>query len=376
MNHRFLTAVLAVWLVTGMIAAAQNDGQSPDTVDIYDMNIVKQFDVNPETLMVDGWKAYQDKDYERAARFYLAYLQNVKNDASNIYNLACCYGLLGKAELAAAWVEKAVEAGWEDLEHLKNDPDFNPVRDSAVFKEMVAKLEKKAADKKGDPGTLLMVPSRSMIPMYVKLPADYDPAKTYPLVVGLHGYGDNVENFAKIWDSRDVPIDCIYAAMEAPYAFKVGKELGYSWFIRMDPETYGEVVSQAGEMTDANVLAGIAMLKEKYPVGKVYLTGFSQGAGLTFITGLKHPELFAGIAPFGGWLDTDIVTEDDIAAAKALPVLIVHGTEDTMVEFDAGKKAEELLKKHGLKVTLMPFEGGHVVPAEGLTALKKMVAGE
>lgn len=366
--------IISLFIVfCGVVSAADTDWSKPETIDIDNPDLVKNFDVNPERLMVEGWKAYQDKQYEKATQYYLAYLQHVKNDAGNIYNLACCYGLLGKAEPAAAWLEKSVEAGWKDMTHLKNDPDFASVRETDIFKATVDKLEKKLMEVKSDPGRMLMVPSRSLIPVYIKLPAGFDPEKTYPLVVGLHGYGDNAEKFASLWDNRTLAIDFIYAAMEAPYAFQVGKEIGYSWFLRMDPEEHAELVNRAGGMTDANVLAGIDLLKNEYKIDKVYLLGFSQGAGLTYITGLKHPELFAGIAPFGGWMDTDIIMEDDLNSAKNLPVLIVHGSQDTMVEIDAARKAEEILKNHGFNVRFITFEGGHVIPEEGLKAMLDMV---
>ena len=209
--------------------------------------------------------------------------------------------------------------------------------------------------------------------MYVKLPKGFDKSKTYPLVLGLHGYGDNAENYATLWDAREMETSFIYVAMEAPYAFSLGKDIGYSWFLLMDHEKYPKEVQKAGEMTVMNVLEGLKLIKSEYKVGNVYLTGFSQGAGLTFMTGLKNPELFKAIIPFGGWLDTDVVTEEDLKGAKDLPVLIVHGNQDTMVEFKSGKEAEEVLKKHGYKVELFEFDGGHVLPKEGLAKLVEMV---
>ncbi len=369
----FVSFVLMVFCTA---ALAEIDWSKPETIDIDNPGLVKNFDVNPEKLVIEGWKAYQDKQYEKATQYYLAYLQNVKNDAGNLYNLACCYGLLGKADLAAAWVEKAVEAGWTDMEHLKNDSDFLLVRESESFKTTMSNLEKKLSETKGDPGKMIMVASRSMIPVYVKLPAAFDPEKSYSLVVGLHGYGDNAEKYATLWDSNKLEIDFIYAAMEAPYPFSVGKEIGYSWFLRMDPAEHTELMDIAGGMTVSNVLNCIELLKKEYKTGKIFLTGFSQGAGLTFVTGLKNPGLFAGIAPFGGWLDTEIIKEDDLKAAKNLPVLIVHGTKDTMVEYESATKAEQILKDHGFAVRMVSFDGGHTVPVEGLMALKEMIIGK
>ncbi|MBN1295759.1 dienelactone hydrolase family protein [bacterium] len=358
------------------ISAADDSGYDwtrPETINIDDPAIVDHFDVNPSKILAEGWKAYQEKRYEVATRYYLAYVHQVRNDALNLYNLACCYGLLGRAETAAAWVTKAVEAGWKDLEHLRNDPDFQAVRDTEVFKTTVAALQAKLDREAFDPGRMMMLPSRGMIPVYIKLPADFDPDKTYPLVVGLHGYGDTAERFSLIWEERKLTGEFIYAAMEAPFAFQTGKDIGYSWFLRMDPVEHHDLMMTASDMTVSNVLAGIDRLKKEYRIDKVFLTGFSQGACLTFITGLKNPGLFAGIAPMGGWLDTDVVAENDLKAAKALPVLIVHGTQDSIVPYESGTKAEQVLKEHGFNVRMVSFDGGHTVSTDGLKALNQMM---
>lgn len=359
----------------GAVSAAGYDWTKPETIDINDSGLVENFDVHPEKYMAEGWKAYQEKQYEKATRYYLAYVHQVRNDSLNLYNLACCYGLLGKADQSAAWLTRAIEAGWTDIEHINKDPDFQSVRDSGAFKTVVAGLQAKLDKEKFDPGRMVMLPSRCMLPMYVKLPAGFDPEKTYPLVVGLHGFGDQAKRFSMIWEDREIGGDFIYAAMEAPYGFVNGKEIGYSWYLRMDPAEHHDLMYKAGEMTVGNVLAGIEHLKKEYKIDRVFLTGFSQGAGLTFITGLKNPGLFAGIAPMGGWLDTDVITEEDLKAAKSLPVLIIHGTSDTMVEYESATKAEQLLKDHGFSVRLLPFDGGHTVPVEGLKALKDMIVG-
>lgn len=373
MKNSVILMIIMLTLTSMPVFSTDIDWTNPETINIDNAELIKQFEIDPRTYLVDGWQSYQDKKYDKAARNYLAYLYHVKNDSSNMYNLACCYGLLGKADLAAAWVTKAVVGGWTDMDHLKHDKDFDAVRETEIFKTTVAKLEAKLSENKGDPGQMLMVPAQSMVPMYVKLPEKYDAEKTYPLILGLHGYGGTATNYAQIWDRVKRTKEFIYVAMETPYGFSLGKDLGYSWFVLIDHETYPEAVARGGEMTVQNVIEALNMLKKKYKIGNVYLTGFSQGAGLTFMTGLKHPELFAGIAPFGGWLDTDIITESDLKSATALPVLIVHGKQDTMVEFKSATEAEALLKKHGYKVELFPFEGGHTVPADGLNKLQEML---
>jgi predicted esterase len=48
----------------------------------------------------------------------------------------------------------------------------------------------------------------------------------------------------------------------------------------------------------------------------------------------------------------------------------LHGTEDRVVEYDAGLEAREVLEGFGYEVTLFDFQGGHRVPSGGLRALQ------
>lgn len=372
MMKKLLIVLLAACVVTAVVSAAI-DVSDPDSIDILDAGIVRQFDAHPEKLLKEGWTAYQNKDYEKATRYYLAYVHHVKNDSGNLYNLACCYGLIGNAELAAAWLEKAVDAGWTDMEHLRQDPDFEKVRNAEIFVETIDKLEAEQKKTKRDPGKLVPVPAYSMLPLYVKEPPAFDPEKTYPLVLGLHGYGDSAEKFVSIWDARELEINFVFAAPGAPYAFSTGKQVGYSWSPRLDPETNPDAVQRAGDMAARYVLECIEHLKKTYNINRVYLMGFSQGAGMTSLIGLKNPTLFAGIAPFGGWLDTDRISVEELKAAEKLPVLIVHGRQDTVVPFEAGEKTRQTLEKHGLTVEFLAFDGAHTVPLKGLQVLMKMV---
>ncbi|HVK13535.1 MAG TPA: hypothetical protein VM597_32610, partial [Gemmataceae bacterium] len=48
-----------------------------------------------------------------------------------------------EADLAMAWLHKAVAAGFKDAAHLKRDPDLDPLRDREAFQQLVAELEAK-----------------------------------------------------------------------------------------------------------------------------------------------------------------------------------------------------------------------------------------
>ena len=61
------------------------------------------------------------------------------------YNLACSFALMNQADKAFNELEMAVLLGYNNLEHLLKDPDFNNVRRDPRFQEVIKKLSAKTA---------------------------------------------------------------------------------------------------------------------------------------------------------------------------------------------------------------------------------------
>ncbi|MDB4982210.1 MAG: estB 3, partial [Myxococcales bacterium] len=57
-----------------------------------------------------------------------------------------------------------------------------------------------------------------------------------------------------------------------------------------------------------------------------------------------------------------------------LPVFISHGRSDTTLSFAAAARFARELEDAGLKVTWMPFDGGHEIPTVVVTALNQFLA--
>src|SRR6476659_1637616 len=53
--------------------------------------------------------------------------------SSAMYNLACAYALQGNRAVGIEWLEKAVNAGFDSPEKLRNDPDINNLRSDPRF---------------------------------------------------------------------------------------------------------------------------------------------------------------------------------------------------------------------------------------------------
>ena len=323
---------------------------------------------NPDSVLAEAVKAYNEKDYARSAAAYLFYVKHNNSDAIALYNLSCCFGLMGDSARAAAFLLASWEKGYKDIQHIRQDTDFDPVRGSSVFKSAMDELENRALART-EWKNKVYVPAATLLPCYVIVPEDYDAEERYPLVIGLHGYGSNYERFSDLFrrepKSDNPRVGFIYAAPCAPYPVSGGSEPGYSWTLRE------EGLAEKTIWMDSDYITSLPReLIKSYNVDttRVYLLGFSQGASMAYNIGLNHPELFRGVIAFGGRMDNDLVSAEVLkkAKAKGMKVFIAHGKSDQTVPLEASQDAYRRLKDAGLDVQLNQFEGGHEVPMQTL----------
>jgi len=366
---RYITA-LALLALAGCTPRQTGEKAMAKAIDPASVSVEDVLLSNPDSVLREAINAYNEKDYASSASAYLAYVSHNNSDAISLYNLACCFGLMGDSTRAAAFLKASWDAGYRDAEHIRQDTDFDRVRESSVFRTTVKEMDEEAAEKSYGKNRVY-VTAVSMLPCYVVVPEDYDAEKRYPLVIGLHGYGSNYERFSDIFrrsskadtTEKAAGIDFIYAAPCAPYPMAGGPEPGYSWTLREK-----EMGEKTLRMDEAYITSLPLEILKSWNVDttQVYLLGFSQGASTAYFIGLNHPERFRGVIAFGGWLDTAMVSAEALKKAKGMRVFIAHGKSDQTVPLEASQDAYKRLKDADLDVQLNQFEGGHEVPIQTL----------
>ena len=351
----------ALLLLVGLVLLlstcfSQTGVLTPEQIDPYSFDptaIAKTATYNAQAT-----KAYTDGNYEDAARFYLAHLQSKPDDSTAWYNLSCCYGLLGRAELAAKYLKLAYQAGYTDLEHIAQDTDFTQVRETAEFTSAMDSLGVWSERRAYYEGDTRWLSTRNLMPYHLLLPKDYDPQKSYTLLIGLHGYGDVAKNFSHLWRYLDKD-ELIYVVPEAPYPFTEGN-IGFSWNPPLDYET--PEMAAAVELLEQYILDVREDIALDYKIGSTWLLGFSQGAYMGYLLTIRNPWLYEGLIACGGGLVGDMITDEQFEAAKELKVVISHGKQDQVVPFDEATTAKDILSKYDFKnVYLDEFDGAHRV---------------
>ncbi|MEI7998180.1 MAG: hypothetical protein WCH62_01560 [Candidatus Omnitrophota bacterium] len=59
------------------------------------------------------------------------------------YNLACSYALLNQTRLALSSLSKAIDLGYNDFKHLREDPDLENLLKDQQVQEFLAQVERK-----------------------------------------------------------------------------------------------------------------------------------------------------------------------------------------------------------------------------------------
>jgi tetratricopeptide (TPR) repeat protein len=65
------------------------------------------------------------------------------------YNLSCSYSLLEQLDKAFAALKKAIALGYNDFQHLDNDPDLFCLREDRRYQEMISDFVKQKGVKDG-----------------------------------------------------------------------------------------------------------------------------------------------------------------------------------------------------------------------------------
>nr|MBA3684089.1 dienelactone hydrolase family protein [Planctomycetota bacterium] len=169
----------------------------------------------------------------------------------------------------------------------------------------------------------------------VTLPAGYDAARAVPLVIFLHGKGNNSVAGVQEWGppARVMKGDAFPFLLAAP--------------ICSDDWWQGEKLLTVVR----EIIAGFKVDRER-----VYLTGLSMGGFGSWDLGCRAPELFAAVVPICGGGDPSQAWR-----LQQIPVWAYHGAKDSVVAESNSARMVEALKLAGGKVdyTIYP-EDDHV----------------
>jgi len=76
------------------------------------------------------------REYQRSIQCFEKVIQLDPTEAAAYYNIACCYSLMGKVDKALEWLERSVDQGFKDHQHMTKDTDLDNIRDTDGYRRL------------------------------------------------------------------------------------------------------------------------------------------------------------------------------------------------------------------------------------------------
>jgi phospholipase/carboxylesterase len=184
-------------------------------------------------------------------------------------------------------------------------------------------------------------------------------------VLLLHGFGSNgadMISLAPHW--QDALPDALFLAPHAPQRCGM-MSIGYQWWglSAFDAHALAAGAASAAPAIDAFIDRKLAQYKLSEQ--NLALVGFSQGTMMALHVGLRRERQVAAIVGYSGMLTgaAKLASSDYTRP----PVLLVHGSADSVVPVAALHAAERELRRMGVEVKAHVSSGmGHSVDPVGL----------
>jgi dipeptidyl aminopeptidase/acylaminoacyl peptidase len=193
---------------------------------------------------------------------------------------------------------------------------------------------------------------------YMYLPKSFNQKSKYPLIIALHGLNSNPRQI-----------------LAYPGFVQHAEEEGYIVVAPMGYNSRGWYGSRGtgggrendpknlGELSEKDVMNVLNITLEEFPIDRdrIYLCGHSMGGGGSLHLAIKHPDIWAAIAPVAPaiWGKTS-----RLSSAKSIPAIVIQGDKDSLVSVRGTRRWIEEMKSLGMKHRYIEEKGGgHVMVA-------------
>ena len=194
---------------------------------------------------------------------------------------------------------------------------------------------------------------------YVEIQPDgYDPRKSYPLIILLHGFGSNMHDLAGLAPSID-PMGYIYLCPNGLFSVPLGQGMkGFAW----TPPTGAKTADDVALAEDSiSRFVDEIMQRHHTDPGLIILGGFSQGCIMTYQVGLPRPRLFAGLVALSGRVEDIDRIKKRLPLDRSQPLFIAHGTDDPLISIDEGRQSRDFLQTLGYQPAYHEYPMAHEI---------------
>ena len=210
-------------------------------------------------------------------------------------------------------------------------------------------------------------------------------------IVWMHGLGADANDFVPLVPELDLrradgtPMSIRFVFPNAPVIpvtinsgmsmrawydilqMDIGAGLGRADVPREDERGLRSSQAQVDALVDAEIARGI-------PASRILLAGFSQGAAMTLMTGLRYGTRLGGLIALSGYLPLSAhLGAERHAANHDVPVFMAHGTDDPVVRLERGLQSRDLLTGLGYDVDWHTYPMQHSVCGEEVVDIARFL---
>ncbi|HWB00914.1 MAG TPA: PHB depolymerase family esterase [Pirellulales bacterium] len=184
----------------------------------------------------------------------------------------------------------------------------------------------------------------------IQLPPEYDPYRSYPTIVTLHGAGSTAEQQIEWWAGTRDPA----SGMRLGQATRNGYIVIAPAWAKPEQNEYAYSAREHGA-----VLNSLRDACRRYAIDtdRVFLSGHSIGGDAAWDIALAHPDLWAGVIPITAVADRYVAHYWE--NAKYVPFYLVCGEYDGDKSVKNARDLDRYMKWH-YNVTVVEYQGrGH-----------------
>lgn len=190
--------------------------------------------------------------------------------------------------------------------------------------------------------------TRHASPHALFVPMHYEPNYAYPLLVWLHGTGDDERQLQRV-----MPLISLrnYVAV-GPRGVSRSEERRALHDWRQDEGSINRA--------ENSVFNCIDLVSDRFNVAphRVFLAGFGTGGTMAFRLGLRHPDRFAGVLSLGGEFPTGHMPLARLSCIRNLPLFIAQGRDAERYSVDRSCDELRLFHTAGMSVTVRQYPCG------------------
>ena len=190
-------------------------------------------------------------------------------------------------------------------------------------------------------------------------------------IIAIHGRGSNEDDLIGLAPPLRLPVR--FVAPRGPLPVPLGWTQGYAWY---EFANLGDPVPDTFQRSVDLLVALVDEVRQRYSLTREQLVmlGFSQGAVMSLAVALTVPDRIGGVVALSGYLPRPEVWKPAHTDLGGMPILVTHGTYDSILPVAWGRAAAERLRGFKADVRYEEFPMDHEVNAACLQVIREWLA--